>query len=104
MALDQSTLDSETPRTRDGRRYPDHLRPYETYDRQFLPLMAELDQPSPSLLSHAIADPRLRSVLSRWMASAGWRGLIERRDGESMAGGQTYALTDRGRARLREEP
>jgi hypothetical protein len=102
MALDQSTLDTSTPRTRDGRSYPDHLRPYEAYDLQLLPLMAELQQPSPSELLHAIADPKLRSVLSRWMASAEWRGLIERRDDQGMAGRRTYVLSERGSARLRD--
>lgn len=102
MALDQSTLDSETPRTRDGRSYPDHLRAYEAYDRQFLPLLAELGESSPSALSHAISAPKLRSVLSRWMASAEWRGLIERRDGD-MASRRTYVLSDRGRTRAGEQ-
>jgi hypothetical protein len=65
-------------------------------------LSAELQQASPSELSHAIADPKLRSVLSRWMASAEWRGLIERRDEEGMAGRRTYVLGERGRTRLSE--
>jgi hypothetical protein len=103
MALDQSTLDSETPRTRDGRSYPDHLRAYETYDRQFLPLLAEHGELSPSDLSHAVSAPKLRSVLSRWMASAEWRGLIERHDGEGMASRRTYVLSDRGRTRAGEQ-
>jgi hypothetical protein len=100
MALDRSTLDSPTPRTHDGRSYPDHLRPYEAYDDQFLPLIGELEGVSASAISQAVADRRLRSVLSRWMASAEWRGLIERRDPEGMAGPRNYVLGDRGRARL----
>ena len=103
MALDQSTLDSETPRTQDGRSYPEHLRAYERYDRQFLPLLAELGESSPSELSHAISAAKLRSVLSRWMASAAWRGLIERRDGEDIARRRTYVLSDRGRTRARKQ-
>jgi hypothetical protein len=102
MALDRSTLDSPTPRTHDGRSYPDHLRPYEAYDEQLLPLIGELEGASPSEISQAITDRRLRSVLSRWMASAEWRGLIERRDPEGMAGRRIYVLGKHGRARLTE--
>ncbi len=101
MALDQSTLDSDTPRTRDGRSYPDHLRPYEAYDDQFLPLLGAMGPASASALARMVADAKLRSVLSRWMASAEWRGLIERRDGESMASRRTYVLDERGQAQLR---
>jgi hypothetical protein len=100
MALDQSTLDSDTPRTRDGRSYPDHLRPYERYDDEFLPIVGRLEPASASELSREIKKPKLRSVLSRWMASAEWRGLIKRRDGESMASRRTYVLDERGRLRL----
>jgi hypothetical protein len=100
MALDQATLDTDTPRTRDGRRYPDHLRAYHRYDRQLLPLVERLEPASPSELSQAIEDRRLRAVLARWMASAEWRGLIERRDGESMAARRTYVVGEHGRRRL----
>lgn len=100
MALDRSTLDSDTPRTRDGRSYPDFLRPYEKYDDQLLPIVARLDAPSATQLAEEIEQPRLRSVLSRWMASAEWRGLIERRDNESMVSRRRYVLGEQGRTRL----
>jgi hypothetical protein len=102
MALNPSTLDSDTPRTKDGRRYPDHLRPYERYDAEFLPLVGRLEPASANQLSQEIRRPKLRSVLSRWMASAEWRGLIERRDDERMVSRRTYVLGERGRRTLRK--
>lgn len=63
MPLDQSTLDSDTPRTLDGRSYPDHLRAYHRYDRQLQSLMHQLEPATASQLSHAIKNRRLRSVL-----------------------------------------
>jgi hypothetical protein len=97
MALDQSTLDSPTPRTLDGRRYPDHLRPYERHDREFLGRLGQLREASANELMQRTENRRLRPLVSRWMASAEWRGLIERRD---RGGRRVYALTPRGRRRL----
>lgn len=93
--IDPSTLGSETPRTLDGRSYPDRLRAYHVYDAQLLPLVSELEPGTFDDLSVHIGDARLRSALPRWLASAEWRGLVERRDG-SMRGPRTYGLGPEG--------
>lgn len=41
-SIDPSTVGSETPRTLDGREYPEHLRAYHRYDAVLLPLVASL--------------------------------------------------------------
>lgn len=79
--IDPSTLGSDTPRTLDGREYPDHLRAYHHYDSLLLPLVANLAPTTFDDLSLAIEDARTRAVLPRWLASAEWRGLIQRGDG-----------------------
>jgi hypothetical protein len=99
--LDPATLDSGTPRTLDGRSYPDHLRPYEKPDGALLPLVARLEPTTFDELSVVIEDPRARSALPRWLASAEWRGLVDRLD-ESMGAPRTYGLTKRGRVLLDE--
>lgn len=76
--VDVKTLRSHTPRTVDGRRYPDYLRPFETYDPQLLPLVREHADIDFDRLSVEVSDPQVRSVLPQWLASAEWRGLIER--------------------------
>jgi hypothetical protein len=96
MPLDPSTLDSPNPRTLDGREYPTHLRPYEQLDPEVLPLFGGSARTFDEV-SLAIADPRIRAALPRWIASATWRGLIERTAGN--AGRRGYVLTPRGRAR-----
>jgi len=102
MVLDPRSLETETPRTRDGRQYPEHLRPYEEYDA----VMLEAAQRLPSsftfddLVRAVLAQPGLRDVVPRWVASAEWRQLLERRD-ESMRSPRTYALTERAVSRLR---
>ncbi len=101
MALDQATLDTTTPRTRDGRSYPEHLRPYEEYDEEFLSRFVEIGEASPNELALAVAPTRLRSLVSRWLASAEWRGLVERRD-QPKARRRTYVVTERGRRRLHD--
>jgi hypothetical protein len=101
MALDQATLDTSTPRTRDGRSYPDHLRPYEAYDAELLEALDHAGEVSPNEFALTVGPPRLRSLVSRWLASAEWRGLIERHD-EPQGGRRTYALSERGRGRLRQ--
>jgi hypothetical protein len=78
--IDVKTLGTSTPRTLDGRSYPDHLRPYEVHDQELLPLIARMQPATFDRLSIAVDDPRLRAVLPRWLASAQWRGLVERLD------------------------
>lgn len=97
--LDQKSLDTGTPRTVDGRTYPDHLRPYEAYDGHFLHLLSELQPATFDELSIEVEDPKARAVLSRWLASAEWRGLIERRSPTRTAP-RTYILSGRGSARI----
>jgi hypothetical protein len=79
--IDPSTLGSDTPRTLDGREYPEHLRAYHRYDGVLLPLVASLAPATFDDLSLAIEDARVRAALPRWLASAEWRGLVERGDG-----------------------
>jgi DNA-binding MarR family transcriptional regulator len=100
MALDPTTLDSSRPRTLDGREYPEHLKPYEPFDAQLLTQLDSLDSPTLNELAVSVGDPRLRSVASRWLASAEWRGLVERDHGADMDSRRTYGLTARGQARL----
>lgn len=97
--LDPSTLDSDTPRTLDGRTYPDHLRLYEQLDADFLALVAKLEPTTFDDLSLEVDDSRARASLPRWLASAEWRGLVERRD-PSMNGPRSYVLGSRGRTQL----
>lgn len=96
MPLDPKTLDSPRPRTFDGREYPEHLRPFEPYDEQLLKQLESLDRATLNELAVSVGDPRLRSVASRWLASAEWRGLVARSSDEKMDSGRTYALTERG--------
>ncbi len=97
--LDPRTFGSDTPRTLDGRTYPPHLRSYEQFDAQFLPLLAELGQATFDDLSIRVADPKVRSALVRWLASARWRGLVERVD-EPRRGPRAYALGPQAQAHL----
>jgi hypothetical protein len=99
MPVDPSTLDSSTPRTLDGRPYPDHLRAYEQRDLQLLPLLGDGEPHTFDGLSLQIVDPRARSALPRWIASATWRGLVTRMR-DSNDGPTAYVITDRGRSRL----
>jgi hypothetical protein len=99
MPVDPSTLDSPTPTTLDGRRYPDHLRPYEEFDDKLLPLFADCRSHTFDDLSFRIDAPRVRAVLPRWIASATWRGLLERVP-PTNGGPQHLQLTERGRSRL----
>jgi hypothetical protein len=103
MPLDPSSFDSDTPRTLDGREYPEHLRQFEQYDRELLPLVALLGLFEQHEFVSASGGPARQSETLRWLESAEWRGLIERRD-ESMASPRVMALTERGRARLAEPP
>jgi hypothetical protein len=76
--IDRSTLGTPTPRTVDGRTYPDHLRPYERFDDDLLPVVADHAPATFDVLSIAVSDARMRASLPRWLASAEWRGLVER--------------------------
>jgi hypothetical protein len=100
MPLDPSTLDSSSPRTLDGREYPEHLKPYEPFDAQLLAMLDTLDRPTLNDLAVSVEDPRLRSVASRWLASAEWRGLVAHDEGDESHSRRTYGLTERGLARL----
>lgn len=93
--LDPKTLGTATPRTLDGRSYPEHLRAYHAYDAQFLPLVARLAPTTFDEISMQIDDGRLRAALPRWLASAEWRGLVERRDA-SVRSPRTYGLGPKG--------
>ena len=99
MAIDPASLDTGTPRTLDGRDYPEYLRPYEHLDSELLPI---LDRFGPAtfdgFVTH-ITDPRTRAAAPRWLASAEWRGLVERQD-EGMRGPRQLGVTARGRGRL----
>ena len=99
MPLDPATLDTGTPRTLDGRQYPEHLKAYEQFDSVLLPIAARLGEFNFDALAGQVPDAKVRSVLPRWLASAGWRDLIERRDND-MTAQRTHVITDRGRAWL----
>ena len=99
--LDPRSLDTDTPRTQDGRRYPEHLRAYETYDAVMLEAAQRLPSPFTfdDLVRAVLVQPKLRDVVPRWVASAEWRQLLERREA-SMSSPRTYALTERAAGRL----
>ena|SRR5947209_6348214 len=99
MPLDPSSLDSDAPRTTDGRTYPDHLRPYEQLDEELLPLLGDDAPHTFDDLSARVADARVRASLPRWLASATWRGLVAR-VADARLGPVAHVLTDRGRHRL----
>jgi hypothetical protein len=93
--LDPQSLGTDTPRTLDGRSYPDRLREFERLDDQLLPLIRPRHAMTINALARAVSDPKVRSVLTRWLSSAEWRGLIERVDQD---GPRAYVLGPRGRA------
>jgi hypothetical protein len=100
MPLDLKTLGSGTPRTLDGRRYPNYLRAYERHDEELLALVEQLGDPTLNKLVVEARDPQMRSVISPWVASAEWRGLLDRVDPEAMVGNRRYRLTERGQRQL----
>lgn len=102
MPINTNTLASGTPETHDGRRYPDYLRAYERYDSEFLPQIDALQEPTLNRLAISAASPKLRSVVSPWLASAEWRGLLTRTEGQTMIGNRRYRLSGLGRERLAE--
>lgn len=85
----------------DGRDYPEHLRPYEEFDALLLPVLAGIAPATFDAISVTVTDARLRAVLPRWLASAEWRGLVERVD-PSMSAPRTYVLGGRGIAQLQQ--
>lgn len=99
MAIDPRSVDRGAPETLDGRKYPEHLRAYEAYDDDLLPLIEVLGEATPTEIASQVDDPRLRSIVLRWMASAEWRDLIKRQD-RDMRSPRTYRVSERGRRRI----
>ncbi len=99
MAIDPATLDTDTPRTLDGRDYPEYLRAYEQLDSDLLSILERFGPATFNGLVAHIADGRQRAAALRWLMSAEWRGLVERRE-NGARGPLRLALTDRGRNRL----
>jgi hypothetical protein len=101
--LDLTSLEGPgRPKTLDGREYPEHLEPYEAIDDQMLAWASSAGEfYADGLYSLAESVSRLVAPGPRWLASAEWRGLIERRD-RTMADDRTYAITERGLQRLRD--
>jgi hypothetical protein len=97
--MDPRSLTTNTPRTRDGRAYPEHLRAYEAFDDVILPLLDEHVPLTFDDLSSRIEDPRAAALLPRWIASARWRDLIVPRDDPSH-GPRRYVLSSRGHTHL----
>lgn len=100
MPLDPATIDTDHPRTTDGREYPEYLRPFESFDEELLGLLAEREGETLDEFAVSIEDLRLRSAASRWLSSAEWRGLVARKAGGN--GHPAWVLTARGRGRLTE--
>jgi hypothetical protein len=78
MALDARSLDSGTPKAKDGRSYPRHLKRYEAFDTAFLPIFEATARPVAfDDLIEMVDDRQARAAASRWIDSASWRGLIQ---------------------------
>jgi hypothetical protein len=90
-SLDPRTLGTNTPATIDGRTYPEHLRVYKVFDPKVLPLLDEQRPLTFDDLAVRVTDPDAQALLPRWIASAMWRGLIERRD-DPRRGPRAYVL------------
>jgi|GEM_PF-3405264 len=86
----------------DGRTYPPYLRAFERFDEQLLSQVRGLEEPTLNRLAVEASSPKVRSAVSPWIASAEWRGLIERVDAAEPVGRRRYRLTDRGAAKLAE--
>ena len=99
MPIDPASLDTDTPYTLDGRKYPEYLRAYHGLDSTLLPLLDDIGPVTFDRLMARIEDPRTRAAAPRWLASAEWRGLVERQDA-GMRGPRRLAVTDLGRSRL----
>jgi|HubBroStandDraft_6_1064221.scaffolds.fasta_scaffold331285_3 hypothetical protein len=96
MPIPRQTATGEPPTSPDGRSYPDHLRPYERLDGDLLPIVQDLQPVSFDTLSAAVRDVRQRAALPRWLASAQWRGLLERETPST--GSRAYSLAERAGA------
>jgi hypothetical protein len=88
--------------TEDGRTYPPYLKVFERYDAEFLTEVQELKEPTLNSLALKAPTSQLRSAVSPWIASAEWRGLIERVDITKLVGKRRYRLTKRGEEKLAE--
>lgn len=88
--------------TEDGRTYPRYLKAFERYDAELLAQVRELEEPTLNRLSLEAPTAQLRSAVSPWIASAEWRGLIERVDTTELVGKRRYRLTGRGEEKLAE--
>jgi hypothetical protein len=66
------------PRSPDGRDYPEHLRSYERLDGELVPIVRRMQPVTFDELSTAVPDTSARAALPRWLASAQWRGVVER--------------------------
>ena len=99
MAIDPASLDTDTPRTLDGRDYPEHLREYEHLDSELLPILGRVGPATFDDFVAQIADGRQRADAQRWLASAEWRGLVEHRENDAR-GPRRLAVTERGSSRL----
>ncbi len=99
MPIDPATLDTDTPRTLDGRDYPEHLRAYESLDSELLPILEAVGPATFDAFVAHITDGRQRADAQRWLASAEWRGLVEHQE-NGVRGPRRLAVTDRGRSRL----
>jgi hypothetical protein len=96
--LDPKSWETDTPRTLDGRAYPERLREYEQYDEQLLPHVQERRPIDFNGLLGAVGSQRLQAALYSWVHSAEWRGLIEPVPG---ARPPAWVLGPIGRARAR---
>jgi hypothetical protein len=78
IPIDPATLGTPTPRSLDGRLYPDFLRQYERLDDDLLPIVAQLQPSTLDDIELAVTDPLTAAYLDYWIMSAEWRGLVER--------------------------
>jgi hypothetical protein len=97
--LDPQSLGTDTPRTLDGRTYPEHLREYHRYDHLVLPLVDPRRPQTFDDLAAGLDDRNALADLPAWLASAEWRGLIERADKPSR-GPRAYVLGPCGHANI----
>jgi hypothetical protein len=81
------------------RSYPLHLKSYEQFDQDLLPLLAELEEATFDELSAHVADAKVRAALGGWLASAQWRGLVDRLD-ESQRRPRAYTPGPRAASQL----
>jgi len=102
MPIDTNTLGTQSPKTEDGRTYPRYLKAFHRYDPELLAKVRELDEPTLNRLAIEAPNAQVRSAVSPWIASAEWRGLIERVDATELVGKRRYRLTRLGQEKLAE--